>query len=204
MPRAAVHGMQPSVVNRPNRPAGMPANPAGAHHGHHPAEQHRARAVPVEPGGGAVDVVAAHSEPASPAPDRGLPGVPAHGPGDVAPGHVAEYPGEHDADERRMRPWVGAGGKRAAEQHDDLGRNRDTGRLGQHQQEHRDVPVLGDQVLHKTVPSNVIFYTIVVGNRRIIASVRRATARIAPGLWWATSSAVRTTPLATRPAMPAT
>ena len=30
MPRAAVHGMQPSVVNRPNRPAGMPANPAGS------------------------------------------------------------------------------------------------------------------------------------------------------------------------------
>jgi hypothetical protein len=126
----------------------------GAHHGHHAAEQHRGRAVPVEPGDGAVDIVAAHSEPASPAPDRGLTGVPAHAPGEVAPGHVAEHPGEHDAGQREMHSGVGAGGERAAEQHDDFGRDRDTGRLGQHQQEHRDVPVLDDQVLHKAVPSS--------------------------------------------------
>jgi hypothetical protein len=121
----------------------------GAHHGNEPADQHRGRPVPLEPRGGAVDLPLADPDPAPPEARSCQACVLADRPGDVAACDVAEDAGDDDPEERRVRTRHGARGQRAAEQHDDLGRNRDAGRLGQHQQEHRQVPVLGDEVLHR-------------------------------------------------------
>jgi hypothetical protein len=109
-----------------------------------PADKHRDGAVALEPGGSPVDLVLPHPDPPSPAPDRRLAGVPADRPGAVAARHAAEHPRRHHAGQRRVRARHRAARERPAEHHDDLGRHGNAGRFGQHQDEYRKVPVLGD------------------------------------------------------------
>ena len=131
-----------------------PGDPGGqrderAHHRQQAADQHRPRAVPDEPPGGAVQLTVTDPEPAAPAVHRGRPAVPARGPGQVAAHHVARGPGHDHADQVQRGAGHRAGRQRAAERHDQLGRHRDARRLGHHEHEDGEVAVGGDEVLHQ-------------------------------------------------------
>src|SRR5215469_13857848 len=120
----------------------------GAHDGQQPTEEHGLGAVPVEPAVGAVDVAGPQQDITPPAaPGRPAP-VGAHAPGDVAARHVAGHARGDDQCQVQVRARDRAGGQGATEHHRYLRRHRDTRRLGDHQDEDRQVPITGDELLH--------------------------------------------------------
>ncbi len=128
----------------------------GPDHREHPPDEHGLAAVPVEPGDGAIQVVLAEQVPAQAAlaqpAQQGLAAVAARGPGQVAAGYVARGAGQDDADQAEVRTGHGPGCERPAERHDQLGRHRDARRFRQHEDEHGEVPVGRDELLHKPGP----------------------------------------------------
>src|SRR5215469_68197 len=120
----------------------------GPHHRQEAPDQDGPRAVPGEPGAGAVQVVLAQPEPVAPAAQRGLAAVSARGPREVAADDVARHPGSDDRDEVEAGPWDRTGGERTREGHDQLGGDRQARRLRHHEHEHSDVSVGGYEVLH--------------------------------------------------------
>ena len=130
------------------------------HDGQDAADQDGLLAVPGEPLVGAVDVVLAQPDPAAPAAHHGLAGVLADRPGEVAADNIAGHAGHDHEDQVEMSAGDRPGGDRAAERHDQFGRDRDAGRFGHHEHEHGQIAVGDNEVLHSLAfsvePSEVL------------------------------------------------
>ena len=120
----------------------------GADDGQQPAEEHGLGAVQAEPPVGAVDVAGPQQDIAPPAAPGGPAPVGAHAPGNVAARHVARHARGDDQCQVQLRTRDRPGGQGATEHHRYLRRHRNTCRLGDHQNEDRQVPVTGDELLH--------------------------------------------------------
>ena len=119
--------------------------------GHQAAVEHHRLAVAFEPGVRTIDLMRSDQEvPAEPVDDGSATQVP-HAVGEPGPHERSRDGREDDPEEREFLPCTDECGarERASEEQRDLARERDAGRIEQHEDEDGEVAVLDDQPGHR-------------------------------------------------------